>query len=415
MDTFKKWFQKKPDPTPETAASSPEEGESAADSTPPPAAAGGEALDVSGTTLERDAPPGAAENSGGVAPPVAAVDSGTDAPAPEPAAEPRKKGFFQEAWETTKRIALTPVDPWFEKMAEGLDRTRKSLVGQVVTLFRLHQKIDEAFWEELEDILITADVGSEATDRVIDTLRQAVKQKGLSEPAQLLAELKAALGEILGRDQGSRELRLQEGRVNVVMMVGVNGSGKTTSTAKLAHRFRQEGKKVMVAAADTFRAAAIDQLEVWTTRVDVPLVRHKEGADPAAVVFDAVQAAQARGTGVLLIDTAGRLHSKINLMKELEKISRVASRELEGAPHEVLLVLDATNGQNALQQARVFGKSVGVTGLVLCKLDGTAKGGIILAIAQELQIPVKFIGVGEGVEDIEPFDPRTFVDALFQA
>ncbi len=329
------------------------------------------------------------------------------------ASEKKRKGFLQEAWETTKRIALTPVDPWFEKMAQGLDRTRKNLVNQVVSLFRFAKKIDEEFWEELEDILISSDVGVEATDFIIDELRSIVKEKGITEPAALLEELKQVLRSIFSACSGETNLALQESGVNVILMVGVNGTGKTTSTAKLAHMLKQEGKSVMLAAADTFRAAAIEQIEVWAKRLEVPLIRHKEGADPAAVVFDAVHAARARKVDVLLVDTAGRLHSKVNLMRELEKIGRVIDKEVEGGAREVLLVLDATNGQNALQQARTFGASLGLTGLVVCKLDGTAKGGIIVAIAKELQVPVKFVGIGEGIEDLRPFDPEQFVDALF--
>lgn len=331
-------------------------------------------------------------------------------PAPEEPSAPARRSL----WQAARDLALMPVDPWFEKMADGLNRTRQSLVGQVADLFRLHRKIDEDFWEELEGILLTADVGVSATDRILASLRAAVQEKRIREPQDLLAELKAVMGAILeAQDPTKRKLQLEQGRVNVVMMVGVNGTGKTTSTAKLAHHYKEQGHKVLLAAADTFRAAAIDQLQIWADRIGVDLVRHREGSDPAAVVYDAISAAQARGADLVLIDTAGRLHSKANLMEELKKIRRVAGRDLPGAPHEVLLVLDATTGQNALQQARVFHEATELTGLVLCKLDGTARGGIIVAIAQEFQIPVKYIGVGEAVDDLHEFVPEEFLDALF--
>jgi fused signal recognition particle receptor len=323
-------------------------------------------------------------------------------------------GGLRGIWEATRRLALTPVDPFFEKMAEGLNRTRQNLVGQVVDLFRSHARIDEELWEDLEAILLTADVGVGATDRILEALRGSVREKRLREPSELLDELRDVMGRILGADTPQAgTLKVEKGRVNVVLMVGVNGTGKTTTTAKLAHHYQKQGFKVLLAAADTFRAAAIDQLQVWADRVGVDLVRHREGSDPAAVVYDAIAAAQARGADLVLVDTAGRLHSKANLMEELKKIRRVSGKDLPGAPHEVLLVLDATTGQNALEQARVFHQVTELTGLVLCKLDGTARGGIIVAIAQEFQIPVKYIGVGEGLEDLQPFVPQQFLEALF--
>ncbi len=328
--------------------------------------------------------------------------------------EANASGGLRGIWEATRRLALTPVDPFFEKMAEGLNRTRQNLVGQVVDLFRSHRKIDQEFWEDLEAILLTADVGVAATDRILEALRGAVREKKLREPSELLGELREVMGRILGADDPQAgDLKIEKGRVNVVLMVGVNGTGKTTTTAKLAHHYQKQGFKVLLAAADTFRAAAIDQLQVWADRVGVDLVRHREGSDPAAVVYDAIAAAQARGADLVLVDTAGRLHSKANLMEELKKIRRVSGKDLPGAPHEVLLVLDATTGQNALEQARVFHQVTELTGLVLCKLDGTARGGIIVAIAQEFQIPVKYIGVGEGLEDLQPFVPQLFLEALF--
>lgn len=339
-------------------------------------------------------------------------------PTEQPSA--RGKNIFQKAWDKTVQIALTPVDPFFIKMARGLDKTRKSLVGGMVGLFRLHKKIDEEFWEELHDILICADLGPVTSERIIDSLRAVVKQKKLSEPSELVGELKGVLGQILqtnseepGIPAASRELNVKNGRLNVVLMVGVNGTGKTTTTAKLANLFKQQGLKVMLVAADTFRAAAIEQLQVWGERLELEVIRHKEGADPSAVVFDAVSAARARGVDLLLVDTAGRLHSKANLMEELKKMRRILQREIEDAPHEVLLVLDATTGQNALSQVATFKELVQVTGLVLTKLDGSAKGGIVLAIRDQLDLPVKLVGLGEGAHDLVPFDADEFVDALF--
>jgi fused signal recognition particle receptor len=324
-----------------------------------------------------------------------------------------KKGFFRGAWEATKKLALTPVDPFFENMVAGLERTRKSLLGQLSSVFRLHKKVDEDFWEELEDTLITSDVGTSASERIMDELRAYAKENKISEPAGLTARIREVIEEILLTDEEKRSLNIEPGRVNVILMVGVNGAGKTTSTAKLTHYFKNQGFSVMLAAADTFRAAAIEQLESWAKRLDVPLIKHKEGSDPAAVVFDACSAAKARKTDILLIDTAGRLQNKSNLMKELEKIHRVIEREIPEAPHEVLLVLDATTGQNALSQAKQFSAVTPITGLVMCKLDGSARGGIMVAVAQEFGIPVKYIGVGESPDDLKPFVPQLFIQALF--
>lgn len=344
-----------------------------------------------------------------------AADEESEAESAEPSVEgaPEKKGFLRGAWEATKKLALTPVDPFFENMVAGLERTRKSLMGQLASVFRLHKKIDEDFWDELEDTLITSDVGTEATDRIMKDLAQHAKENNLSKPPELTERLREVITEILMTDQESRVLNIEQGRVNVILMVGVNGAGKTTSTAKLTQYFKSQGLSVLLAAADTFRAAAIEQLETWSHRLDVPLIKHKEGSDPAAVVYDACSAAKARGTDILIIDTAGRLQNKSNLMKELEKIHRVIDREIPDAPHEVILVLDATTGQNALSQARQFSAVTPITGLVMCKLDGSARGGIMVAVAQEFGIPVKFIGVGEGVDDLRPFSPRLFIDALF--
>ncbi len=330
--------------------------------------------------------------------------------------EPKASGL-KGMWNAAKKLALTPVDPWFEKMADGLSKTRQHLVGQVADMLRLHKKIDEDLWDDLEGVLLTSDVGVAATDRIMEELRASVKAKRLSEPADLLAELRGIVSRIIEGDPEHpvrRSMNIEKGRVNVILLVGVNGAGKTTTAGKLASYYKGQGMKVMLAAADTFRAAAIDQLQVWADRVGIDMIRHQEGSDPAAVVYDAVTAAKARGIDILIADTAGRLHNKANLMEELRKIRRVAGRDLEGAPHEVILVLDAAAGQNALEQAKVFNEVTELTGLVLCKLDGTGRGGIIAAISQELKIPVKFIGVGEGIDDMREFVPSQFLDALFE-
>lgn len=358
-------------------------------------------------------PPVVSESETVASSPESPSDADETEESEESTAEAEKKGFFRGAWEATKKLALTPVDPFFENMVAGLERTRKSLMGQLSSVFRLHKKIDEDFWEELEDTLITSDVGTDATERIMKDLAAYAKEHNLSKPPELTERLREVIKEILLTDEENRVLNVEPGRVNVILMVGVNGAGKTTSTAKLTQYFKAQGHSVLLAAADTFRAAAIEQLETWSKRLDVPLIKHKEGADPAAVVFDACSAAKARDADILLIDTAGRLQNKSNLMKELEKIHRVIDREIPGAPHEVILVLDATTGQNALSQARQFSAVTPITGLVMCKLDGSARGGIMVAVAQEFGIPVKFIGVGEGIDDLRPFSPRLFIDALF--
>jgi len=331
-----------------------------------------------------------------------------------------RKGFLRGAWEATKNLALTPVDPWFEAVAKGLDRTRQGLVNQVASLLKMHGRIDESLWEELEDILITSDVGTQASDKIIGELRQIVKDKKLTTAEPLLEEMRSILASVLGTTEQEElpevpvdPLDIQPGRLNVILMVGVNGTGKTTTTAKLTHRLKQQGHRVVLAAADTFRAAAIDQLLVWGTRLGVDVIHQQEGSDPAAGVVDAVNAANVRKADVLIVDTAGRLHSKVNLMEELRKIRRVLTREIPDAPHEVLLVLDATTGQNALNQARIFNEVASLSGLVLAKLDGTAKGGIVIAISQEFNLPVKYIGLGEKLEDLQVFHPKPFLAALF--
>lgn len=298
----------------------------------------------------------------------------------------------------------------FSKIAAGLKKTKDSMMGKLEALMNSFTKIDEDFFEELEELLITCDIGVETSLEICGELRKKVKEKGLTETAQLMDELKEIITEMLGEDKGLDV----SSKPAVILVIGVNGAGKTTTIGKLAARYKNEGKKVIVAAADTFRAAAIDQLQVWTERAGVDIVKHGEGSDPAAVVFDAVTAAKARDIDVLICDTAGRLHNKKNLMDELKKISRIVHQQAEGCSLETLLVLDATTGQNAVNQAKLFGETADITGIVLTKLDGTAKGGIIISIHRELGIPVKLVGVGEKLDDLQDFRARDFVDALFE-
>src|SRR5512137_2289266 len=293
-------------------------------------------------------------------------------------------------------------------LREGLAKTRKNISDKIGSLI-LGEKIDESFLEELEEALIASDVGTQTAALVLADLQERFKRNELSTPGQVRDRLKSVLYEILASRPSSLSL---SGTPSVILVIGVNGTGKTTTIGKLARRLQGEGKKVMLAAADTFRAAAAEQLTIWGERNNIPVIKHKEGADPGAVVFDALAAAKARGMDVLIVDTAGRLHTKSNLMEELKKMRRILERELPGAPHETLFVLDATTGQNALAQAKMFHQAIGITGIALTKLDGTPKGGIVFAINKELGIPVKFVGVGEGIEDLKSFDPREFVEAL---
>ena len=297
----------------------------------------------------------------------------------------------------------------FDKIREGLKKTRDSISGQITQMVNSFTKIDEELFEELEELLVMGDVGVPTATYITGQLRQKVKEKGITDPSLILGELKAIVADIL---QGDDTLHIGT-KPSVILVIGVNGVGKTTTIGKLAARLKGEGKSVILGAADTFRAAAIEQLEVWAQRAGVPLIKHGEGADPAAVVFDTIAAAKARDCDVIICDTAGRLHNKKNLMDELGKISRVIDRELPGCDRETLLVLDAATGQNAVNQAREFQSAAGITGIVLTKLDGTPKGGVVLPIMQDLGLPVKFIGVGEQVDDLQPFDPDAFADALF--
>jgi len=299
------------------------------------------------------------------------------------------------------------------KFREGLQKTTSAFAEKMDDLLRRHRKIDEQFYEELEEILISADVGVKTVMDLIEELRAEVKKQKIEDAAQLKPILSEKLIALMDGGGEPVHLRMNDGGLTVILFVGVNGVGKTTTIGKLAHRLKQEGKSVLLAAGDTFRAGAIEQLEVWGNRVGVDVIKHQAGSDPAAVIYDAVHAAKQRKIDVLLCDTAGRLQNKTNLMEELNKIYRVIGREVPGAPHEVLLVVDATTGQNALSQAKLFGEKTGVTGLVLSKLDGTAKGGIAIAIRHELNIPVKFVGLGEKIDDLQPFDPEQFVHALF--
>ena len=301
-----------------------------------------------------------------------------------------------------------------EKFKEGLSKTRNSFSERINDLVAKYRKVDEDFFEELEEILISADVGVSTVMELIDQLKMEVKRRNIQDTKDVQAVISEKLVDIYkGGNEVSPDLNLQSDGLTIILIVGVNGVGKTTTIGKLAHRLKNEGKSVMLAAGDTFRAGAIDQLEVWGERVGVDVIKQSEGSDPAAVMFDAVQAAKSRNIDVLLCDTAGRLQNKVNLMKELEKVKRVIEREQSGAPHEVLLVLDATTGQNAMTQAKTFSEATNVTGIVLTKLDGTAKGGIVLAIRNELEIPVKFVGLGEKVDDLQKFDAEQFVYGLF--
>ena len=296
------------------------------------------------------------------------------------------------------------------KLRAGLAKTKQALFGKIDALLKLFVRVDEDLLEELEELLITADVGVSATEEILDRLRAEIKDGRLKEPADIKGALRVILADMIGAGEA---LRLDT-TPTVILIIGVNGAGKTTSIGKISSRLRADKKKVVVAAADTFRAAAIDQLSVWCDRAGVDIVKQQEGSDPAAVVYDAIQYTKKKGADVLIIDTAGRLHNKKNLMEELAKINRVISRELPDATRENLLVLDATTGQNAIVQAKEFGKAAEITGLILNKLDGTAKGGIVLSIRHELGLPVKFIGVGEKIDDMQEFDADDFVAALFE-
>lgn len=298
----------------------------------------------------------------------------------------------------------------FSRLLEGLSKTKDNITGRIDSILNSYTKIDEDLLEELEEILITADVGVNTTMVIIDKLRELIKERGIKDPSEVRGLLKEIVEEILS--EGNSKLDIEPAPA-VIVMVGVNGVGKTTTIGKLALRYKVEGKKVMLAAADTFRAAASEQLDIWAKRVGVDIIKHGEGADPGAVVFDAIKASQARGVDLLICDTAGRLHNKANLMNELGKIFKILDREYPEAKREVLLVVDATTGQNAVSQAKTFKEVANITGIALTKLDGTAKGGVVLAVKSEVDVPVKLIGVGERAEDLQDFDPIAFTEALF--
>jgi fused signal recognition particle receptor len=299
---------------------------------------------------------------------------------------------------------------FFDKLKSGLAKTKNAFVGKIDNLFKAFRKVDEELFEELEELLISADIGVNTTEEILDELRDTVKDKNIKESDAVKEELFRMLAELIGEHE---PLRLDT-KPSVILVIGVNGVGKTTSIGKISAELKSQGKKVVVAAADTFRAAAAEQLTVWCERAGVDIVKQAAGSDPASVVFDAINSAKSKNADVLIVDTAGRLHNKKNLMDELAKIDRVISRELSGCSKETLLVLDATTGQNAVMQAKEFKGASNITGLILTKLDGTAKGGIVLSVKKELGIPVKFIGVGEKIDDMKPFDRDEFTRALFE-
>ena len=298
----------------------------------------------------------------------------------------------------------------FGKLGQGLKKTRDSLMNTMNSMLRSFGRIDEDLFEELEEILVMGDVGANTASRICEKLRAAVKEQNITDPMAIRGLLRDIVSDMLA---GGQELQINTSP-SVILVIGVNGVGKTTTIGKMAANLKAQGKKVILGAADTFRAAAIEQLDIWAERAGVDIVKHGQGADPAAVVFDTLSAAKARGADVVICDTAGRLHNKKNLMDELAKIGRVIERELPGTDKEILLVVDATTGQNAVIQARQFKEAAGITGIVLTKLDGTARGGVVLAIREDLQVPVKFVGVGEGIDDLQPFDPVQFADGLFE-
>ena len=310
----------------------------------------------------------------------------------------------EEEEEKPKKVSL------FDRLKQGLTKAKQGITDRIDEVLKAYTKVDEELLEDLEEVLITADVGVNTTMDIIEKLEDVIRTKKITDPQDVREELKLIIEDILSKDDTKLDVSHSP---TIILMVGVNGVGKTTTIGKLAHRYKSEGKKVLLAAGDTFRAAAIDQLEVWANRCNVDIIKHQEGADPGAVIFDAIKASKARGVDVLICDTAGRLHNKSNLMNELGKVFKIVDREYPEAKKEVLLVVDATTGQNAVSQAKSFKEVCDITGLVLTKLDGTAKGGVVLAVKSEVDVPVKLIGVGEQMEDLQDFDSKSFVDALF--
>lgn len=327
----------------------------------------------------------------------------------ENVSEETKDSTTEKEQETPEEAAT--IGGLFGRLKEGLTKTKKGITDRVDDLVKSYTKIDEDLFEELEEILITADLGVNTTMEIIDQLRDRVRDNKATDPMEVKGLLKDLLTEAL-EEVANPTLNI-ETTPSIIMVVGVNGVGKTTSIGKIAHKLKGEGKKVLLAAGDTFRAGAIDQLKIWGERSGIDVISHQEGSDPAAVVYDAIQAAKSRKVDVLICDTAGRLHNKKNLMNELGKVFKIVKRECEGLSQESLLVLDATTGQNAIQQAKIFKEVTNISGLVLTKLDGTAKGGIVISVSKELKVPVKLIGVGEKLEDLQSFEPKAFVDALF--
>ncbi len=369
-----------------------------------------------GPAEEGEEKPPAGEDAAGELPSPA--EPGEGAPEPQcPEPEPSELEPAEESQEQPAEAEPEAEAPagektgLFARLRQGLTKTRQGFVQKVDRVLFGRKEIDAETLEALEEVLVTADLGVHTSVRLIQGIQERVSRKELTSPEALREHLKEAIARILVADEGHFELG--EARPQVLLVVGVNGVGKTTTIGKIAAQFRQRGQKVILAAADTFRAAAIEQLEIWGQRVGAQVVRHQHGSDPAAVAYDAVEAAKARGADLVIVDTAGRLHTKANLMEELKKVHRVLDKALPGAPHEVLLVLDATTGQNAVNQAKIFHAATRVDSIALTKLDGTAKGGVIVGICDELKIPVKFIGIGEKVDDLRPFDARAFVDALF--
>lgn len=314
----------------------------------------------------------------------------------------------KEAVEENKSESLS----FFEKLKSGLSKTRNDMTSKIEGVLKSFQKVDEELFEELEDILVSADIGVNTTMEITDRLRDRVKEEKVTDASQIKELLKSEIKGLMKESVSDNSLNI-EPHPSVILVVGVNGVGKTTTIGKIAHSFNKDGKKVLIAAGDTFRAAAIEQLEEWSNRSNSEFISHSEGADPAAVIYDGIQAAKARKTDILICDTAGRLHNKSNLMNELNKIFRVVEKEFPEATKEVLLVLDATTGQNAMNQARTFKEVANITGVAITKLDGTAKGGVVIALQAELELPVKLVGVGEGVEDLQPFNVDEFIDAIF--
>ena len=325
----------------------------------------------------------------------------------------KTENLLEEQQSKVEEATAVPEEQrsWFSRLKTGLAKTRNTIIGQISGLLRVGRTIDEELMEEIEEILIQADVGVNTTLELMDNVREVVRTKGLKDASELGEILKQEMLNVLGEDA---PINVDGGQPHTILVLGINGAGKTTTIGKLAHRFRSEGKRVFVAAGDTFRAAAVDQLAIWCDRAGVELVRGGEGADPASVVFDAIEAARSRQADLLIVDTAGRLHTKKPLMDELSKIGRVMGCAIPEAPHEVLLVLDGTTGQNAIMQAKVFNEAVPITGVAVTKLDGTAKGGIVIAVKKEIGAPVRLIGIGEKLDDLRDFVGRDFVEALFE-